>query len=211
MSIEPFGYFRANPFGWEDCAETESDAVPLYERSSIDKLEYQLSAARREADSRLAERDGYKIQLAHVRDELETRQQQFDGAIGQRDAARHEAAEAKGLNASVDKLINDVIQLLTMRGDWAKAVEMLLNRPRCDQHVSALGAAIEQARREEREKFIAQLGDLADNARDNGYPLAVEALQEAIEQLAETPCDSATRETGDAIDTAIAAFWKGGA
>lgn len=28
---EPFGYFKAEPFGWRDCAETEEGAVALYE------------------------------------------------------------------------------------------------------------------------------------------------------------------------------------
>lgn len=30
---EPFGYFKAEPFGWTDCAETDEGAVPLYEHS----------------------------------------------------------------------------------------------------------------------------------------------------------------------------------
>ena len=29
---EPFGYFRAEPFGWTDCAETDEGAVALYEQ-----------------------------------------------------------------------------------------------------------------------------------------------------------------------------------
>jgi hypothetical protein len=29
---EPFGYFKATPFGWTDCAETDDGAVALYER-----------------------------------------------------------------------------------------------------------------------------------------------------------------------------------
>ena len=29
---EPFGYFKAEPFGWTDCAETDDGAVALYER-----------------------------------------------------------------------------------------------------------------------------------------------------------------------------------
>ena len=29
---EPFGYFRAEPFGWTDCAETDEGAVALYDR-----------------------------------------------------------------------------------------------------------------------------------------------------------------------------------
>lgn len=28
---EPFGYFKAEPFGWRDCAETEEGAIALYE------------------------------------------------------------------------------------------------------------------------------------------------------------------------------------
>lgn len=29
-TAEPFGYFRAEPFGWTDCAATDEGAVPLY-------------------------------------------------------------------------------------------------------------------------------------------------------------------------------------
>jgi hypothetical protein len=29
---EPFGYFKATPFGWIDCASTDDGAVALYER-----------------------------------------------------------------------------------------------------------------------------------------------------------------------------------
>ena len=28
---KPFGYFKAEPFGWTDCAETDDGAKPLYE------------------------------------------------------------------------------------------------------------------------------------------------------------------------------------
>lgn len=35
---EPFGYFKAEPFGWTDCAETDDGAVPLYERNDIETL-----------------------------------------------------------------------------------------------------------------------------------------------------------------------------
>jgi len=31
-AAEPFGYFKAQPFGWTDCAETDEGAVALYER-----------------------------------------------------------------------------------------------------------------------------------------------------------------------------------
>jgi len=29
---EPFGYFRAEPFGWTDCAPTDEGAIPLYDK-----------------------------------------------------------------------------------------------------------------------------------------------------------------------------------
>lgn len=32
MNTEPFGYFKAEPFGWTDCAETDEGAIALYER-----------------------------------------------------------------------------------------------------------------------------------------------------------------------------------
>ena len=31
-SSEPFGYFKAEPFGWTDCVETDDGAIALYER-----------------------------------------------------------------------------------------------------------------------------------------------------------------------------------
>lgn len=37
-TIEPFGYFKAEPFGWADCAETDEGAIPLYEQADIDLL-----------------------------------------------------------------------------------------------------------------------------------------------------------------------------
>jgi len=36
--IEPFGYFRAEPFGWTDCSETDEGAVPLYDQAVVDDL-----------------------------------------------------------------------------------------------------------------------------------------------------------------------------
>jgi len=30
-SQEPFGYFKAEPFGWTDCAETDEGAIALYQ------------------------------------------------------------------------------------------------------------------------------------------------------------------------------------
>jgi len=35
---EPFGYFKAEPFGWTDCAETDEGAIPLYDIESIKSI-----------------------------------------------------------------------------------------------------------------------------------------------------------------------------
>lgn len=56
MSIEPFGYFRALPCGWEDCAETDEGAQPLYDQATVDALTAQLeqaTAARKAAQESL--------------------------------------------------------------------------------------------------------------------------------------------------------------
>ena len=34
MNIEPFGYFRALPFGWDSCGENDEGAMPLYEQKT---------------------------------------------------------------------------------------------------------------------------------------------------------------------------------
>lgn len=39
MNIDPFGYFRPLPFGWEDCADTDEGATPLYDQCTIDGLQ----------------------------------------------------------------------------------------------------------------------------------------------------------------------------
>ena len=46
--IEPFGYFRALPFGWEDCSEKDEGAVALYEQSVIDSLLLEIASLQEE-------------------------------------------------------------------------------------------------------------------------------------------------------------------
>ena len=47
--IEPFGFFKATPFGWEDCAETDEGSVALYKSSDLE-------AARREGEDRVIDK-----------------------------------------------------------------------------------------------------------------------------------------------------------
>jgi len=43
---EPFGYFRATPFGWEDCKKDDEGAIALYEHSRPDHAAALADAAR---------------------------------------------------------------------------------------------------------------------------------------------------------------------
>ena len=40
-TLEPFGYFRAETFGWTDCVETDEGAIPLYDQAAVAKLQCQ--------------------------------------------------------------------------------------------------------------------------------------------------------------------------
>ena len=61
---EPFGYFRATPFGWEDCADTDEGAKALYEITPEQALEALGWFSRLEiAQERIAELDEQKANL----------------------------------------------------------------------------------------------------------------------------------------------------
>ena len=48
--LEPFGYFRAEPFGWTDCAETDDGAVPLFDHAAIAALEHNYASLQQAFD-----------------------------------------------------------------------------------------------------------------------------------------------------------------
>ena len=66
---EPFGHFKAEAFGWTDCAETDEGAQPLYDQAVMDELgerlmvsDYALKDAERQRDALLAAiEDGRKL------------------------------------------------------------------------------------------------------------------------------------------------------
>lgn len=41
---EPFGYFKAEPFGWTDCAETDEGAQPLWDKAVQDHQQARINA-----------------------------------------------------------------------------------------------------------------------------------------------------------------------
>lgn len=105
---EPFGYFRAEPFGWTDCAETDEGAVALYEHPTPPAVVEPLT-------------DGLLQQ--HNRDSQELRRlcAERDQARRERDALK---AEIAGLEASCSTLGRLVDEL---RPD-AERLEWVLRR-----------------------------------------------------------------------------------
>ena len=51
---EPFGYFRAEPFGWTDCAETDEGAVALYDQETVNALQERCDELLKQRDELLA-------------------------------------------------------------------------------------------------------------------------------------------------------------
>ena len=52
---EPFGYFRAEPFGWTDCAETDEGAVALYDQETVNALQGRCDELLKQRDELLYE------------------------------------------------------------------------------------------------------------------------------------------------------------
>ncbi len=86
---EPFGYFKAQPFGWTDCAEDDDGAVALYERPQ--------QAAQAPA--------GWREQ--HDRDSAELR-----SLCQARDVARQQRDHARACYDSAVKLLTGIHALL---------------------------------------------------------------------------------------------------
>ena len=74
---EPFGYFKAQPFGWTDCAEDDDGAVALYERpqQARQAQSVRLEAAERLAADRLEQMNADRKQAIVWRDQAELYEQ----------------------------------------------------------------------------------------------------------------------------------------
>ena len=73
---EPFGYFKSEPFGWTDCAETDEGAIALYEHQPAQRkplTDEEIAAIVRKAakgaairrDGSTSERIALAIEAAH--------------------------------------------------------------------------------------------------------------------------------------------------
>ena len=56
---EPFGYFKAEPFGWTDCAETDEGAQPMWDNNAMCAIEKQ-------RDDALTAKAQYQTMLADM-------------------------------------------------------------------------------------------------------------------------------------------------
>ena len=70
MTMEPFGYFRAEPFGWADCAESDEGAQPLYDLAAINSLSADIATLEQEHRSMRARNE-----------RLEARVKELEGAL----------------------------------------------------------------------------------------------------------------------------------
>ncbi|MEN6630012.1 MAG: hypothetical protein ABFC42_10230 [Sulfuricella sp.] len=84
---EPFGYFKAEPLGWTDCAETDEGAWPLYDQQAIDDLTKQrdeLAAALEkfiDSHEECTDFDGFTAQIVSM-DDYHEAQEVLDSVKG---------------------------------------------------------------------------------------------------------------------------------
>ena len=64
-AMSPFGYFRTEPFGWTDCAESDEGAKPLYEAPPAQEARVPLSS--QECRDMLEEVDPYNFAIDLIR------------------------------------------------------------------------------------------------------------------------------------------------
>lgn len=65
-ALEPFGYFRAEPFGWTDCAETDEGAVALYDQETVNALQERHDELLKQRDELLAALAEAKIAMQDI-------------------------------------------------------------------------------------------------------------------------------------------------
>ena len=53
-ALEPFGYFRVEPFGWVDCGEKDEGAVALYDQETVNALQGRCDELQKQRDDLLA-------------------------------------------------------------------------------------------------------------------------------------------------------------
>ena len=122
---EPFGYFRALPMGWEDCAETDEGAIPLYERPQPDRV------AKLEAE------------VKWLRSQVSIEQDVARAAVYARIDAENERAEARA--AAAPDLLEALQSILQIDAHGTPLQDRLrfwnAGRPALDKALSAIAKA----------------------------------------------------------------------
>lgn len=85
---EPFGYFKAEPFGWTDCAETDECAIPLYDIESIKSIS--------------KSRDSFKDAAAYNKRRAEDAERQRDELLKQVESIAFRIANKEYGHAALD-------------------------------------------------------------------------------------------------------------
>lgn len=96
-NIEPFGYFRADIDGWNDCHDDDEGATPLWDNAALCAVEKQrddllaaLEGLHKVCEIALSDKDGFQHTY------FETRAGHFVEATGVMMAAESAIANAKG-------------------------------------------------------------------------------------------------------------------
>ena len=107
--IDPFGYFKHTPFGWEDCGEYGDGATPLYDREAVDQLIAGRNRFFTERNAARAEihRASEALVEAGLPDPVEL-WQDVATLAAQRDAAIARARELEAVHGALSALVEDV-------------------------------------------------------------------------------------------------------
>ena len=110
---EPFGYFRAEPFGWTDCAETDEGSMALYDQAAVDSLERE----RDELALIIATDTGTESAVADL-------QRQLVAVTAERD---NFASHGHRLALELECLLMDTKDLPTVSKWWGSGMSALTN------------------------------------------------------------------------------------
>lgn len=65
---EPFGFFRAEPFGWTDCSETDEGATQLFDKDTVDYLVKRRDELQAAVELAYDHLDMASLEISHCKD-----------------------------------------------------------------------------------------------------------------------------------------------
>lgn len=100
---EPFGYFKAEPFGWRDCAEGDEGATALYDEAAMREAIAAAVAVEREACAKECDTIA-KVSRMRLAGLLMGGQYNFEDGISEGADLCTQAIRARGENPSTKQL-----------------------------------------------------------------------------------------------------------